>query len=75
MSFTRITVNPAQMAGEPCIRGFRMPVATVVRMVADGWTFDQILQEWPDLEREDIVEALRFASEASKTKQFTVPEA
>jgi uncharacterized protein (DUF433 family) len=63
------------MAGEPCIRGFRMPVATVVRMVADGWTFDRILQEWPDLEREDIVEALRFASEASKTRPFTVPEA
>jgi uncharacterized protein (DUF433 family) len=75
MNFSRITVDPLQMAGEPCIRGYRMPVATVVRMVADGWSFDEILKEWPELEKEDIVQALRFASEASKTRQFTVPEA
>ena len=59
MPFQRITVNPAQMGGMPCIRGLRIPVATVVAMVADGMTEDEILHHYPDLEREDIREALR----------------
>ena len=49
MQFTRITVNPAQMGGVPCIRGLRIPVATVVGMVADGMTRDEILAAFPDL--------------------------
>ena len=61
MRFTRITVDPAQMGGVPCIRGLRIPVATVVGMVADGIPEDQILKDYPDLEREDIREALRYA--------------
>ena len=64
MKFNRITVNPKQMDGLPCIRGLRIPVATVVGMVADGMTEDEILNAYPDLEREDIREALRFAAEA-----------
>jgi uncharacterized protein (DUF433 family) len=59
MKFTRITVNPKQMGGVPCIRGLRIPVATVVGMVADGMTEEEILAAFPDLEREDIREALR----------------
>ena len=50
--------------GVPCIRGLRIPVATVVSMVADGMTEDEILRAYPDLEREDIREALRYAAEA-----------
>lgn len=64
MKFTRITVNPAQMGGVPCIRGLRIPVATVVGMVADGMTEEEILKAYPDLTTADIREALRYAAEA-----------
>ena len=62
MRYTRITVNPAQMGGVPCIRGLRIPVATVVAMVAEGMAEDEILAAYPDLERADIREALHFAA-------------
>jgi len=64
MKFTRITVNPKQMGGMPCIRGLRIPVATVVGMVAEGMTDEEILRSFPDLEPEDIREALHYAAEA-----------
>ena len=69
MGFTRITVNPQQMGGVPCIRGLRIPVATVVAMVVDGLTNKEILELFPDLEPEDIQEALRYAREAAKQHQ------
>lgn len=68
--FARITTDPAQMAGVPCIRGLRFPVASVVAMVADGMTEDEILAEHPDLERDDIREALRFAALAVQERQL-----
>jgi uncharacterized protein (DUF433 family) len=61
MVFTRITVDPNKMGGVPCIRGLRIPVATVVGMVADGMTDAEILEAYPDLVVEDIREALRYA--------------
>ena len=64
MKFTRITVNPKQMGGVPCIRGLRIPIATVVGMIAEGMTQTEILASYPDLEREDIAEALRYAADA-----------
>jgi uncharacterized protein (DUF433 family) len=64
MKFTRISVNPHRMSGLPCIRGLRIPVATVVAMVAEGMTDQEILAAYPDLEPEDIREALRYAAEA-----------
>jgi uncharacterized protein (DUF433 family) len=70
MAFTRITSDPDKMAGVPCIRGLRFPVATVVAMVADGMTNDEILAEHPDLEAEDIGEALRFAALAVQERQL-----
>ena len=70
MVYTRITMNPNQMGGVPCIRGLRMPVATVVRMVAEGMATEQILLEHPDLEKEDIQEALRFAAEAVREREL-----
>ena len=66
MAFKRITIDPDKMSGVPCIRDLRMPVATVVAMVAEGMTNDQILQAHPDLEHEDIREALQYAAEAVK---------
>jgi uncharacterized protein (DUF433 family) len=64
MRFQRITVNPKQMGGVPCIRGLRIPVATVVAMVAEGMSEAEILAAYPDLEPADIQEALRYAAEA-----------
>lgn len=75
MSFERITVNPDQMGGVPCIRGLRIPVATVVDMVADGMGEQQILEEYPDLEREDIREALLYAAEASRERVLPLRQA
>ncbi len=70
MKFTRITVKPTQMGGLPCIRGLRIPVATVVGMVADGMADDEILRAYPDLEAEDIREALRFAAESVREREL-----
>ena len=64
MRFLRITVEADKMGGVPCIRGLRMPVATVVAMVAEGMTTEEILREHPSLEADDVREALQFAAEA-----------
>ncbi len=58
---SRITIDPAQMGGAPCIRGLRIPVATVVGRVGEGMTETQILKAYSDLQAEDIREALRYA--------------
>jgi len=68
--FERITVNPKQMGGVPCIRGLRIPVATIVGMVADGMTTDEILKAYPDLEAGDIRVALQFAAEAVREREL-----
>ncbi|HDG97488.1 MAG TPA: DUF433 domain-containing protein [Desulfobacterales bacterium] len=70
MKFTRITVNPKQMGGVPCIRGLRIPVATVVGMISEGMTEKEILDAYPDLEVEDIREALRYAAEAVREREL-----
>jgi uncharacterized protein (DUF433 family)/predicted DNA-binding antitoxin AbrB/MazE fold protein len=59
----RITIDPEQMGGVPCLRGLRIPVATVLAMLAEGMNEQEILAAYPDLEPEDIKEALRFAAE------------
>ena len=71
MRFTRITVDAGQMGGVPCIRGLRIPVATVVDLVAEGMTESQILDAYPDLEPEDVREALKYAAEA--VREFHLP--
>jgi len=68
MPFQRITVNPHQMGGIPCVRGLRIPVATVVGMVADGMSDEEILKAYPDLTRDDIRESLRYAAEAVRER-------
>lgn len=68
MKFERITVDPAQMGGVPCIRGLRIPVATVVGMLADGMSAAEILDAYPDLDRDDVQEALVFAAEAVRER-------
>ncbi len=61
--FDRITVNPQQCGGRPCVRGMRIRVSDVLELLADGMTPEQILDEHPDLELEDIHACLRFASQ------------
>lgn len=70
MSFERITVEPDKMGGQPCIRGLRIPVATVVTTVAHNMTPGQIVDEQPDLEVEDVAEALRYAAEAFREREL-----
>lgn len=70
MRFKRITVRANQMDGVPCIRGLRIPVATVVGMVAEGMKEKEILEAYPDLEREDIREALHYAAEAVREREL-----
>ena len=65
MAFDRITVEPDKLEGKPCIRGLRITVGTVVRLVAAGWSFEQLLEEYPDLERADIQQALEDAAAAT----------
>jgi len=69
VALDRITVQSDKMGGVPCIRGLRIPVATVVGMVADGLDPDEILRAYPDLE-EDIRQALRYAADAVGERQL-----
>ena len=70
MTFERITFNQDQMGGVPCIRGLRMPVATVVGLVAAGLSITEILAEHPELEAEDVAEALRYAAATLRERCF-----
>jgi uncharacterized protein (DUF433 family) len=75
MVFHRITINPNQMGGVPCIRGLRIPVATVVGMIADGMKEKDILKFYPDLEIEDIRESLKYAAEAVQERELPLVSA
>ena len=66
--FKRITFNPEIMGGQACIRGLRIPVATVVKLVASGMTAKEILKEYPVLEPDDIKEALQYAAWATEDR-------
>jgi uncharacterized protein (DUF433 family) len=61
-NFARITQNPAVMGGKPCIRGLRVTVGMIVGQIGAGRTVDDVLSDYPYLEREDILEALRYAA-------------
>jgi uncharacterized protein (DUF433 family) len=60
--FDRITFEPGKMGGRACIRGMRITVSTIVGQIAHGATVEQILADYPDLEREDVREALEYAA-------------
>jgi uncharacterized protein (DUF433 family) len=70
--FERITVDAQQMGGVPCIRGLRIPVATIIGMIGEGMPESDILSAYPDLEPEDIRESLRFAAEAVRERALPV---
>lgn len=70
MRYSRITVDPGRMGGVPCIRELRIPVATVLGLLAEGLSEAEILAEYPDLEREDLHEALRYAAAAVDEREI-----
>ena len=74
MHFPRITVEHNKMGGVPCIRGLRIPVATIVGMFANGMELKEILSEYPDLEKDDVFEALAYAAEAVNELQLPLVE-
>ena len=62
----RITIDPAICHGKPCIRGMRITVYDVLEYLASGMTYDELLVDFPDLEREDILAALAWAATAER---------
>jgi len=70
MRYPRIQVDPSRMGGVPCIRDLRIPVATILGMVADGMSTQEILDDYPDLVAADVAEALRYAAEAVREREL-----
>jgi uncharacterized protein (DUF433 family) len=70
MAFERITVDPEQMGGLPCIRGMRVTVSAVVGQLATGRTIDEVLEDYPYLEREDVLAALEYAAAAVREREL-----
>lgn len=68
----RITINPEICHGKPCIRGLRYPVEMILELLSSGMTVDEILVDYEDLEREDILAALVFATRLSQVKRMQV---
>jgi len=73
--FDRITQNPAVMGGKACIRGMRVTVSMILGQVAAGRSFDEILADFPYLEREDITAALRYAAWRTAEREVVLAEA
>jgi uncharacterized protein (DUF433 family) len=73
--FTRITQNPAVMGGKPCIRGLRMTVGMIVGQIGAGRSIDQLLADYPYLQREDVLEALRYAAWRAQEREIDLAAA
>jgi uncharacterized protein (DUF433 family) len=72
--FHRITFDPAKCLGKACIRGMRMTVPSLLAYLSSGMTVEEILTEWPELEKEDIYEALAYAASALEEKIVPLEE-
>ena len=73
-SFTRITQNPAVMGGKPCIRGLRVTVGMIVGQIGAGRTVDELLADYPYLERDDVLEALRYAAWRAQEREIELAD-
>jgi uncharacterized protein (DUF433 family) len=73
--FERITQNPAVMGGKPCIRGSRVTVGMIVGQIAAGRSIDELLADYPYLQREDILEALRYAAWRAQEREVDLTAA
>jgi uncharacterized protein (DUF433 family) len=65
---SRITIDPEICHGKPCVRGLRYPVETVLEYLSSGDTFEEVLSEFPDLEREDLLACIQFAAQTLKLR-------
>lgn len=75
MAFERISVDPARMQGLPCMRGTRITVSAVLGQLAAGRSIDEILADYPQLTREDVLAALEFAAAYTRERVIDVPAA
>jgi uncharacterized protein (DUF433 family) len=73
VAFERITVDPGQMGGLPCIRGQRVTVSAIVGQLAAARTVDEVLADYPYLEREDVLAALEYAAAAVSERELPSP--
>ncbi len=73
--FDRITRDPAVMGGKACVRGMRVTVGMIVGQIGAGHTIDQLLADYPYLEREDVLQALRYAAWLAEEREVTLPRA
>ena len=71
----RISINPNICFGKPCIRGHRIWVSLILDLLADGATFEEILGDYPDLERADILACIAYGSEMTRERYVDVPSA
>lgn len=69
----RISIDPNVCFGKPCIRGTRIWVSLILDFLASGWTIEQILDEYPQLEREDILAAIAYGAEMSRERYIEIP--
>jgi uncharacterized protein (DUF433 family) len=72
--FQRITQNPTVMGGKACIRGMRVTVGMIVGQIGAGRTVDELLEDYPYLEREDILEALRYAAWRTQEREIALTQ-
>jgi uncharacterized protein (DUF433 family) len=72
MTFDRITFDPAIMSGRACIRGMRIPVSVIVGQLAHGATTEEVLKDYPDLDQEDVQQALEYAAWLTQEEVVTV---
>ena len=66
---SRITIDPAVCHGKPCVRGLRYPVETLLELLSSGMTIDEILADYEDLERDDLLAVLAFAARLARTRR------
>ena len=71
----RITQSPGVMGGRPCIRGMRLTVGMIVGQIGGGRSIDELLADYPDLEREDVLQALRYAAWRTEEREILLPAA
>jgi len=71
----RITIDPEICHGKPCIRGLRYPVETILELMSAGASVDDILHDYEDLDREDVLAALAFAARLAQVKRIQPPAA
>ena len=72
--FSRITQNPEVMGGKPCIRGMRVTVGMIVGQIGAGRSVDDLLADYPYLERDDVLEALRYAAWRAQEREIALSD-